>query len=265
MSDLRLEKEKEFHDQWAKNIDIEKLNVNIYFEGSTSPENRFIISKLGDIEGKTILDIGCGVGENSIYFALKGAICTAADISLGMVELAIKLAQQYEVTIKGKVINAMNIDFPDNSFDIVYASNILHHVEPIIALKEMRRVVKPGGKVCFWEPLKHNPIINIYRIMAKDVRTENEAPLDIAIVQEIKSLFSEVTYDTFWLASLWIFLQFYLIEKINPNQERYWKKIIDEETRLRPLYYRLESWDQLLKKIPGIKRMAWNIAVVATK
>jgi ubiquinone/menaquinone biosynthesis C-methylase UbiE len=159
----------------------------------------------------------------------------------------------------------MNIDFPDNSFDIVYAANILHHVNPQAALLEMYRVVKPGGKICFWDPLKHNPIINLYRQIAKDVRTEDEAPLDINIVQFTRQLFSEVTYDTFWLASLWIFLQFYLIERIDPNQERYWKKIIDEEPRLRKLYYHLEKIDRWLKKFPWMKRFAWNLAVVATK
>jgi ubiquinone/menaquinone biosynthesis C-methylase UbiE len=159
----------------------------------------------------------------------------------------------------------MDMDFPDNSFDIVYAANILHHVNPKIALQEMHRVVKPGGKVCFWDPLKHNPIINIYRQIAKDVRTDDEMPLDIGIVKDIQGLFSEVKYDTFWIISLWIFLQFYLIERVNPNQERYWKKIIYEEPRLRQLYYRLERLDRLVKKIPGMKQFAWNIAVVATK
>jgi ubiquinone/menaquinone biosynthesis C-methylase UbiE len=265
MEDLRLEKEKEFHDKWAENINVEKVDVKIYFEGSTCPENRFIVNQLGDIKGKTILDIGCGAGENSTYFALQGALCTAADLSPGMIEVAIKLAQQYGVEIQGKVVDAMNIDFPDDSFDIIYAANILHHVDPMRALGEMHRVVKPGGKVCFWEPLKHNPIINVYRNIAKDVRTEDEAPLDIAIVKDIRQLFSQVEYDTFWLASLWIFLQFYLVERVDPNKERYWKKIVEEEARLKPLFLRLQKLDNLLKKLPGLPRMAWNIAVVATK
>jgi hypothetical protein len=129
----------------------------------------------------------------------------------------------------------------------------------------MHRVVKPGGKVCFWDPLRHNPVINVYRRMATEVRTEDEMPLNINIVNYINSLFSETAYDTFWIATLWIFLQFYLIEKIDPNKERYWKKIISEQTRLAPTYRQLEKLDGFLKKIPLMKRLAWNIAVVATK
>jgi hypothetical protein len=97
------------------------------------------------------------------------------------------------------------------------------------------------------------------------VRTEDETPLDINIVNYLQSLFSETAYDTFWIATLWIFLRFYLIEKVNPNKERYWKKIILEQERLKPEYQRLEKLDRILKKIPLMKRFAWNIAVVATK
>jgi hypothetical protein len=101
--------------------------------------------------------------------------------------------------------------------------------------------------------------------MATEVRTDDEMPLDINIVNVVESLFAQTTYDTFWLASLWIFLRFYLIEKVDPNKERYWKKIIIEHERLSPTYRRLEIIDQSLKKIPLMKRLAWNIAVVATK
>ena len=266
MLDETLEKERRFHDAWAAAIDVDGIRVADYFEACTAPENRFILGQMGDIQGKLLLDLGCGAGENSVYFAKKGARCVATDYSPGMVEVALQLAARYGVEIEGRTANAMALEFPDNTFDLVYASNLLHHIpDPKIALKEMHRVLKPGGQACFWDPLKHNPVINVYRRMATDVRTEDEMPLDINIVNYIESLFSETNYDTFWIATLWIFLRFYLIEKVNPNQERYWKKIIIEQERLKPEYRRLEKLDRLLKKIPLMKRFAWNIAVVATK
>jgi SAM-dependent methyltransferase len=266
MSDEILEKERRFHDAWAAAIDVDGIRVADYFEACTAPENRFILEQMGDIRGKRLLDLGCGAGENSVYFAKKGARCVATDYSPGMVEVALQLAEANGVQIEGRTANAMALEFPDNTFDLVYASNLLHHIpDPKIALKEMHRVLKPGGKACFWDPLKHNPVINVYRRMATEVRTDDEMPLDINIVNYIKSLFSETDYDTFWIATLWIFLRFYLIEKVNPNKERYWKKIIIEQERLKPEYRRLENLDRLLKKIPLMKRFAWNIAVVATK
>lgn len=266
MLDETLEKERRFHDAWAAAIDVDGIRVADYFEACTAPENRFILRHMGDIQGKLLLDLGCGAGENSVYFAKKGARCVATDYSPGMVDVALKLATANGVTIEGCTANAMALNFPDNTFDLVYASNLLHHIpDPKIALKEMHRVLKPGGKACFWDPLKHNPVINVYRRMATAVRTDDEMPLDINIVNYIKALFSETAYDTFWIATLWIFLRFYLIERVDPNQERYWKKIIIEQERLAPSYQRLEQVDKVLKKFPLMKRLAWNIAVVATK
>lgn len=266
MQDNVLRKEQEFHDRWAAMIDVDGIRVADYFEACTAPENRFILSQLGDVRDQSLLDLGCGAGENSVYFAMKGAHCIASDYSPGMVDVALQLADKNGVQVEGKVINAMAIDFPDNTFDIVYASNLLHHIpDPKQTIREMHRVLKPGGKACFWDPLKHNPIINVYRRMATEVRTDDETPLDIGIVNFVRSQFSHTVYDTFWIATLWIFLSFYLIEKVNPNDERYWKKIIIEHNRLEPTYRRLEQIDQLLKKIPGLKRMAWNLAIVATK
>lgn len=266
MQDEILKKEQVFHDHWAAAIDVEGIRVSDYFEACTAPENRFILKHLGDVRGKYLLDLGCGAGENSVYFASRGANCVASDYSPGMVEVALKLAEANRVQVEGRVINAMAIDFPDHTFDIVYASNLLHHIpDPKLTLQEMHRVLKPGGIACFWDPLKHNPVINVYRRMATEVRTEDETPLDINIVNFIQSLFAETIYDTFWLASLWIFLQFYLIEKVDPNQERYWKKIIVEQERLRQEYLFLEKLDFFVKKLPLMKRMAWNLAVVARK
>ena len=266
MLDETLEKERRFHDAWAAAIDVDGIRVADYFEACTAPENRFILQHMGDIQGKLLLDLGCGAGENSVYFGKKGARCVATDYSPGMVEVALKLADANGVTIEGCTANAMALDFPDNTFDLVYASNLLHHIpDPKIALKEMHRVLKPGGKACFWDPLKHNPVINVYRRMATAVRTDDEMPLDINIVNYIKTLFSETAYDTFWIATLWIFLRFYLIERVDPNQERYWKKIIIEQERLAPSYQRLEQVDRVLKNLPFVKRLAWNLAVVATK
>ena len=261
-----LERERVFHDKWASLIDVDGINVRDYFEACTAPENRFIIDKLGDLQGRTMLDLGCGAGENSVYFALKGARCTATDYSAGMVEKALELAAANNVGIEGRTMDAMSLDAPDNTFDIIYAANLLHHLpDPEACIREMHRVLKPGGKACFWDPLKHNPVINVYRRMASDVRTNDERPLHINIASSVKSIFSETMYETFWFSSLWVFLRFYLIERVDPNKERYWKKIIAEHQRLQPMYSRLERIDRMIKRSRLLERYGWNIAVVATK
>lgn len=267
MNDIsgQLDREKTFHDKWSSEIDLNKINVETAMEGSTAPENRFFLKNIGNLENKYILDLGCGAGEASVYFAKQGAQCVASDYTPGMVKTAQNLAEMHKVKLEGKIINAEAIDFPDNVFDIVYASSILHHVNYSKTLLEIHRILKPNGLTCIAEPLKHNPLINIYRMIARKVRTEDERPLDIKVVDQIKTLFSEVKYDTFWFATLWILIRFFLIERINPNKERYWKKIIYEEPRLRRSYLQLEKLDTYFKKIPFFKRYGWVLAVIATK
>jgi hypothetical protein len=113
--------------------------------------------------------------------------------------------------------------------------------------------------------LKHNPVINVYRRIASRVRTKDEHPLDIGVVDSVRKIFSKVTYDTFWFITLWIFMRFYFVEGVDPNKERYWKKILQEEKRLRPTYLRLEKCDRIIKRIPYMRRFGWNIAIVAEK
>ncbi len=104
-----------------------------------------------------------------------------------------------------------------------------------------------------------------YRRIASKVRTEDEQPLDIKLIKQMKRLFSFVRFDTFWFATLWIFLRFYLIDRVDPNRERYWKKILYEESKLRSSYMRLEKFDHIIKKIPFMRKYGWNIAIVAKK
>lgn len=262
----RIDDERSFHDNWARHINLSDINIMRTFEGSTSPENRFFLKHLGPLQGKNILDIGCGTGESSVYFALKGANCTALDCSSEMLSNVSKLAQVHHVPINTICADTVNTNLSGKSFDIVYAANLLHHTEPIKALDEICRLVKNDGVVCLWDPLIHNPLIKIYRILASKVRTSGEKPLNISFVNEVKKRFNEVTFDTFWLTSQLIFLQFYFLEHVNPNKERYWKKIIYEEERLRNRYFLLENIDSFMKiLLPCIRRYAWNIAIVAGK
>lgn len=266
MKDNISKKEEEFHNDWASTIEVENVLVDETFQACTCPENRLIMKKLGDIRQKMILEIGCGAGEASVYFAKQGASVTATDISPGMLEVVNKIAQIHNVTVKTKKCTADKIDFDDNSFDIVYAGNLLHHVDIEKTLIEIRRVLKKGGIFVSWDPLAHNPAINIYRTIAKKVRTEDEHPLHMKDIDLFKKYFSSVSFETTWFFSLWVFIKYFFIDKVDPNEERFWKKIIYDEKNLKNIYNRLEKLDNLFLNIfPFLKRYCWNIIIFSIK
>ena len=135
-------REENFHDEWASCVLPESVHVDALENACTMPETRYIISRIGkhNFKGKRILDVGCGCGEASVYFAKNGAVVTASDISQGMLDLALKVSAHHKIHIESKLCSAEELPFEDSSFDIVYAANVLHHVDIKKAVHEARCV-----------------------------------------------------------------------------------------------------------------------------
>src|SRR5271156_5383096 len=122
------QRERTFHDAWAGSTAIEDVLVRESFEAPTALENRFILSRMGNLKDKRLLDIGAGLGESSVYFALQGAHVTMTDISPGMVQTGRELAQRYGVEVEGIVTSAEELEVAAETFDFVYIANTIHHV-----------------------------------------------------------------------------------------------------------------------------------------
>ena len=260
-----LAKEETFHDEWADSIDVTCLPVDEAFEACTAPENRCIIRHLGDVRGKKVLELGAGAGESSVYLAKCGADVVASDISQGMLDVVTRLAGVHGVEVGTQKASAEELPFEDGTFDVVYAGNVLHHVDLDKCLAESSRVLKSGGVFVSWDPLRHNPLINLYRRIATKVRTEDEHPLGINDLDIFRKHFSLVEYEAKWFVTLYVFIKFFLTG-VDPNKERYWKKIITDHKQLKPTYSRLEKLDDwLLRKMPFLRRYCWNVVVVCRK
>lgn len=261
------EKEAIFHDDWADHTNIAQVYVDEAFESRASPENRQIISWMGSLKDKKILEIGCGLGEASVYFAKQGASVTATDISPKMVEKVQELATFHNVSVEGKVVSANNLDnLPNSHYDYTYAGNLLHHVDILKAITLLRPKLKEGGIAFFWDPIAYNPVINVYRKIASKVRTEDEHPLKAKDISDIKSVFSKVELKYFWLTSMGIFLWYYFIRRIDPNKERYWKLILQESDKISPFLKYSQVFDEFLFRVfPPLRYLAWNVVIKAYK
>ena len=92
--------------------------------------------------------------------------------------------------------------FPSGLFDRVCGSGILHHLDLSRALPEISRVLKPGGRAIFIEPLGHNPIINWYRRRTPGMRTADEHPLLASDLAEASRHFETVSPEFYHLLVL---------------------------------------------------------------
>jgi len=260
------DREARFHDAWASSTSVDEVLVRECFEAPTALENQFILSKMGNLEGKRILDIGAGLGESSVYFALKGAIVTTTDISPLMVEKVLQLAGKFGVEMDGIVSTAESLNVPENYFDFVYIANTIHHVHNRPRLfSQIHRALRPGGSFFSYDPLAYNPAINLYRRMATEVRTPDESPLTRADLNLARSYFSNVNHREFWIATLALFAKYYLLDRVHPNADRYWKRILKETPKSLRWWRPLLRLDGVISRMPGLRFLAWNMVIWGTK
>jgi ubiquinone/menaquinone biosynthesis C-methylase UbiE len=120
---------------------------------------------LGSLQGKQVLEIGCGLGKVSVLLAKSGANVTAFDLSSGSVAVARELAKYHNVAENVRLVVAAGetLPFSDESFDIIFGKGILHHLDAHFGAPELRRVLKTGGRAAFVEPMGMNPVLNVVR------------------------------------------------------------------------------------------------------
>ena len=262
--DERIQNERVFHDEWANSENVEKIDVRASNEVCTAPEMRYITQRLGNINGKRLLDVGCGLGEASVYFALQGAEVTSSDLSQGMLDATTRLAQANGVSVKQHIASAEDMQLPtDAKFDIIYAGNLLHHVDIEETITRIKPHLAAGGMFVTWDPLAYNPAINVYRSMATDVRTPDEHPLKWCDIKLFHKHFGTVETRYFWFTTLIIFVLMALAQRRNPNKERFWKVVVQEGNKWAWLYRPLEALDRLLLAIfPPLRLLCWNVVII---
>jgi SAM-dependent methyltransferase len=260
------QREAAFHDAWAGSTPIDDVLVRECFEALTAMENRFILSRMGDLKGKRLLDIGAGLGESSVYFALQGAQVTMTDISLGMVQTGRELARKFGVEIEGIVSQAEDLGVSAETYDFVYIANTIHHVHGRDALfQKIHRALKPGGRFFSYDPLAYNPAINVYRRMATEVRTEDESPLTLSDLRLARKYFPKVQHREFWISTLLLFVKYYAVDRVHPNQDRYWKRILRETPQSLRWWMPLRALDGALTHLPLARWLAWNMVMWGEK
>ena len=159
---------------------------------------------LGDVEGRRVVDFGCGSGSNSVHLALRGAALAGLDISESLIRLARQRLEANGVqrTARFVVGSAHDTPFPDDSIDVVFGIAILHHLDLELVSREVRRILKPGGRAIFQEPVRNSAVLRFLRRLipyrAPDI-SPFERPLTDAEVRAFARGFSGVRIKAFTL------------------------------------------------------------------
>jgi ubiquinone/menaquinone biosynthesis C-methylase UbiE len=242
MTDSRLKKEAEFHN---KAFTGNTRAAAGKFYAITARSKGFYADLIKqDCLDKNILEYGCGPGSQAFNLAANGGNLYGIDIADAAIDLAKKEAIERGVADKTnfQVMNAEELTFEDDFFDLICGSGILHHLDLELGLKEITRVLKKDGEAIFFEPLGHNLLINLYRRLTPQMRTEDEHPLLMNDLTSIGTYFKNVQIRYFHLTTLFT-VPFRKLPGFGP------------------ILKRLEALDDLLFKIPLLKKQAWILVL----
>ena len=238
-------REKEFHNklQSKKKGRFE----NIFYKALHNMFEDFNSIISDKAKKKIVLDFGCGIGsltEKVTQFNPEKLV--GVDISEISINKAIESSKNLNLQIEYSVDNCENLELKDNTFDLVYGSGILHHLNLNKSINEICRVLRKDGEMVFLEPLGTNPIINFYRKLTPNSRSVDEHPFVKKDFDLISSLFKQINISYYGFFTLVFFLFYKRPEKSF-------------------LYKIICKLDYYFFKIKYFRNFAWSIMIVAKK
>jgi SAM-dependent methyltransferase len=150
-----------------------------------------LISRLAELKkGLRVLELGCGTGTFTQYFAQTGISLFAIDLSADFISRA--RAKMSEMPNALCVCDAESLCFQENSFDVVLGVSILHHLSLNPVLSEIKRVLRDGGTLVFTEPNMLNPQILAQKNISVLKRWAGDSPDEGAFLRwRIQKLLQE--------------------------------------------------------------------------
>ena len=246
MDGSRAAREAKFHNHAFTNKVREKAGKFYAVAQSSKIYYHDLVER--DCAGKQVLEYGCGTGSHAFTLAKRGAKVWGIDISESGTKIATEKASELGVSenTSFQVMDAEVLKFSDDSFDIVCGSGILHHLDLKNSMVEVNRVLRSGGRAVFFEPLGHNPLINLYRKLTPHMRSQDEKPLTIEDLKRIENSFDRMEVRFFHLLSLA-------------------SVAIRTTPGFQPIKKTLEAMDRILFRVSWFRKQAWIVVVSLSK
>jgi 2-polyprenyl-3-methyl-5-hydroxy-6-metoxy-1,4-benzoquinol methylase len=148
------------------------------------------------LAGKELLEIGCGMGYDSLEFLKRGVRVTATDLTPTAVELARRHFQIAGVeAVDVRVENGLDLSFGDNMFDAVWSNGVLHATgDTARAIREVHRVLKPGGRAIISHFYRRPSwMYFVHRLGRENIEHKDEDPPvnEFLTEQQIEAMFAD--------------------------------------------------------------------------
>ena len=178
----RLNRERTFYDELIRKGSntrklLDLISLGFYDKG---PQGRLWAPIWNTIDFRTarVLDYGCGNGSFSHLLTGLGAEVCGLDISPELIKIARTAKPTASNGFPQFVVgDAHHTPFADGSFDYVVGNGALHHLNLDKAYAEIARVLKPGGRAFFMEPMHKHPMLWLLRRLTPKIHTVDERPL----------------------------------------------------------------------------------------
>lgn len=151
--------------EFFNEIDRRFFEASPYFKG-IRPFDRLI--NFDRLKGKKVLEVGCGLGGHAQLLAGVGCNLTAIDFTPRAVQMTQRRLALRGLNAEVKLMNAEQLQFPDQTFDFVWSWGVIHHsVHPEKIAKEVHRVLRPSGE--FRVMVYHRRSLNTCASIARGV------------------------------------------------------------------------------------------------
>lgn len=139
--------------------------------------------------GRTLLEVGCGIGTDLVRFASGGAIVTGLDLSETAIRLAEANVRQQHVAARLVVGDGERLPFPDGSFDVVYAHGVLQYTaDAATMVRECHRVLRSGGEAIFMVYNRISWLNALSKVMRVPLEHEDAPVLERYSIAEFRHL-----------------------------------------------------------------------------